>query len=89
MLDEPLVGVDVVTEERIIKLLKDLAQQNKIIIMIHHDLSKVDQYFDDVIMINRRLIAFGSVKDVFVSENIDKTYSGQLPLIQKTDNLTG
>ena len=64
-------------------------RENKIIIMIHHDLSKVDQYFDDVIMINRRLIAFGSVKDVFISENIDKTYSGQLPLIQKTDNLTG
>ena len=87
LLDEPLVGVDVITEDRIIKLLKSLAAKNKIIVMIHHDLSKVEAYFDEVIMINRRIIAAGPVKEVFIQKHIEKTYSGQLAILQKTDDL--
>jgi ABC-type Zn uptake system ZnuABC Zn-binding protein ZnuA/ABC-type Mn2+/Zn2+ transport system ATPase subunit len=89
LLDEPFVGVDVVTEERIIKLLKKLAKENKIIVMIHHDLSKVEEYFDDIIMINRRIVAAGPVSEVFNESNIQRAYSGQLPILQKTDNLIG
>ena len=37
MLDEPFVGVDVTTEEKIIQILKGLAKQGKMIIMVHHD----------------------------------------------------
>jgi len=89
LLDEPFVGVDIVTEERIIKLLKRLAGEGKIIVMIHHDLSRVKDYFDDIIMINRRIVAAGPVAEVFNQTNIQRTYSGQLPILQKTDNLTG
>ena len=89
LLDEPFVGVDIVTEESIIKLLKNLARENKIIVMIHHDLSKVEEYFDDIIMINRRIVAAGPVNEVFNKSNIQRAYSGQLPILQKTDNLIG
>ena len=89
MLDEPFVGVDIVTEESIIKLLKNLAKENKIIVMIHHDLSKVEEYFDDIIMINRRIVAAGPVAEAFNQSNIQRAYSGQLPILQKTDNLIG
>lgn len=83
--DEPFVGVDITTEEKIIAIIKKLASERKTIIMIHHDLSKVKDYFDFVIMINQRLIAFGPTNQIFTNENIAKTYSGRLAILQETD----
>lgn len=83
--DEPFVGVDITTEEKIIQIIKRLAEEKKTIIMIHHDLSKVKDYFDDVIMVNQLLIAYGSTPDTFNNDNISKTYSGRLAILQETD----
>ena len=85
MLDEPFVGVDVTTEEKIIQILKGLAKQGKMIIMVHHDLSKVTQYFDDVIMMNQRVVAYGNVAETFTNENIQKTFEAQLPILHQKD----
>jgi ABC-type Mn2+/Zn2+ transport system ATPase subunit len=85
MLDEPFVGVDVTTEEKIIQILKGLAKQGKMIIMVHHDLSKVTQYFDDVIMMNQRVVAYGDVAEIFTNENIQKTFEAQLPILHQKD----
>ncbi len=84
LMDEPLVGVDVTTEERIIQLLQNLAEHGKTLIVVHHDLATVEAYFDRVIMLNQRLIAYGDTKFVFTEENINKTYSAQLPILHKT-----
>ena len=83
-LDEPFVGVDITTEERIISLLKSLAAEGKTLLVVHHDLSNVEQYFDEVILLNQRLIAYGDTDKTFNKENISKTYGGQLPILQKT-----
>jgi len=84
LMDEPLVGVDVTTEDRIIQLLQTLARNGKTLIVVHHDLATVEAYFDRVIMLNQRLIDYGDTKFVFTTENVNKTYSAQLPILHKT-----
>ncbi len=83
-LDEPFVGVDITTEERIISILKKLANEGKTILVVHHDLSTVSEYFNKVILLNQRLIAFGDTADVFTEENIAKAYGAQLTILHKT-----
>jgi len=83
-LDEPFVGVDVTTEEKIIEILKSISEQGKTVIVVHHDLSTVKEYFDQVILLNQRLIAHGSIDKVFTEENIKNTFSSQLPLLHKS-----
>ncbi len=84
LLDEPLVGVDVTTEEKIINILKGLATSGKTLMVIHHDLSTVEAYFDRVILLNQRLIAVGETKLVFTPDHIRQTYQAQLPILHKT-----
>lgn len=86
MFDEPFVGVDITTEAKIIEIVKDLAAKGKMVVIIHHDLAKVKEYFDRVIMINQRLIATGITDDVFTDENIKQTYGGRLTILQATEN---
>ncbi|NNE29472.1 MAG: zinc ABC transporter solute-binding protein [Saprospiraceae bacterium] len=81
LLDEPFVGVDMTTEERIIELLKQLANEGKTLLVVHHDLSTVREYFDSVILLNQRLIAFGSTEETFTEENLAKAYKGQLTVL--------
>jgi ABC-type Mn2+/Zn2+ transport system ATPase subunit len=83
-LDEPFVGVDITTEENIIQILHRLADEGKTILVVHHDLGTIPDYFDKVILLNQRLIAAGDVTTTFTPENIAKTYSGQLPILQQT-----
>ena len=59
-LDEPFVGVDVTSEETIIAILKELRDSGKTIIVVHHDLSKASDYFDQLILLNKELIEFGA-----------------------------
>jgi ABC-type Mn2+/Zn2+ transport system ATPase subunit len=73
-LDEPFVGVDITTEEHIIRVLKKLSAQGKTLLVVHHDLSTVKAYFDQVILINQRLVAYGDTAETFTSENIAKAY---------------
>ncbi|HLS12691.1 MAG TPA: metal ABC transporter ATP-binding protein [Flavobacteriaceae bacterium] len=74
-LDEPFVGVDINSEAIIINLLKQLAQEGKTIFMVHHDLSKVQRYFEKVILINKTVIAYGETKEVYTKENLTKTFN--------------
>lgn len=86
LFDEPFVGVDITTENKIIEIVKDLAGQGKMVVIIHHDLAKVKEYFERLIMINQRIIAVGDTEEVFSDENIKKTYGGRLTILQKTEN---
>ena len=80
--DEPFVGVDVTTEEKIMQILKRLRDEGKTVLVVHHDLSTVRQYFDSIILINQRLVACGETETTFTQENIAKTYGGLLTLLQ-------
>ena len=84
LLDEPFVGIDITTEEKIITQLKKLSKEGKTILVIHHDLSTVREYFDKVILLNQRLVAIGDTSTTFVDENIAKAFGGQLNILHKT-----
>lgn len=84
LFDEPFVGVDITTEEKIIQILKQLADDGKTLLVVHHDLSSVESYFDKVILLNQRLISHGDTATTFTQENIAKAYGGQLPILHKT-----
>jgi ABC-type Mn2+/Zn2+ transport system ATPase subunit len=74
MLDEPFVGVDITTEEHIIRVLRKLSHEGKTLLVVHHDLSSVRAYFNQVILINQRLIAYGDTETTFIPDNIARTY---------------
>jgi manganese/zinc/iron transport system ATP- binding protein len=86
-MDEPFVGVDAKTEKAIFNLIKELKESGKTILIVHHDLGKVTDYFDRLIMINQTLIAYGDTKEVFTKENVQRTYGGRLTILQKTEEL--
>jgi len=86
-LDEPFVGVDMTTEEKIIQILKELAAEGKTLLVVHHDLSTVEQYFDECILLNGRLIAYGDTETTYNQENMAKTYGPQLTILHKTGML--
>ncbi|NNF23706.1 MAG: metal ABC transporter ATP-binding protein [Rhodobacteraceae bacterium] len=87
LLDEPFAGVDAATEKAIIDVLKSLKAQGKTVIAVHHDLSTVAEYFDEIFMINVRKMAHGPVREAFTAESLQNTYGGRLAATQ-IDQLT-
>ena len=73
-MDEPFQGVDATTEKAIINILKELRKAGKTVIVVHHDLQTVPEYFDWVTFLNVKKIATGPVKDIFNDDNLIKTY---------------
>jgi manganese/zinc/iron transport system ATP- binding protein len=82
-MDEPFAGVDAATEKAIVTLLQELRASGKTVLAVHHDLQTVPEYFDDVILLNMRVVAAGPTKDVFTKENLQKTYGGRLTLLDE------
>ncbi len=78
-MDEPFQGVDAATEQAIVGLLKELKHNGKTLLVVHHDLQTVKDYFDRVLLLNVRLIREGAVEDVFTQENLRATYGGHAP----------
>ena len=83
-LDEPFVGVDVQSEEIIINILKELRDQGKTIFVIHHDLTKLDEYFDDIILINKKLYGAGPVEDVVTPDLMEAAFKAPLTVLEDT-----
>jgi len=73
-MDEPFQGVDATTEKAIINILKELRKAGKTVVVVHHDLQTVPEYFDWVTFLNVKKIATGPVKDIFNDDNLTKTY---------------
>ncbi len=84
LLDEPFGGIDAKSEVVIVDILRRQKQNGKSIVAVHHDLSTVKDYFDDVILLNKTVTAFGPVDDVFTKSNVEKTYG-----VSNLDFLTG
>ena len=77
-LDEPFVGIDSVSEEIIMNTLRKLRDNGHTILIVHHDLRKVHTYFDEVLLLNKKLISYGSTKETFTRENLTNTYGTDL-----------
>lgn len=82
LLDEPFAGVDAATEKAIISVLKDLKEGGKTVLVVHHDLSTVQDYFGHIFLINKSPIAYGPTADIFTAENLSTTYGGRLGTAQ-------
>ncbi len=82
-MDEPFAGVDAATEAAILELLRSLREAGKTVFVVHHDLQTVREYFDEVLLLNMRLVAYGSVREVFTQQNLQRTYGGRLTLLDQ------
>ena len=78
LLDEPFVGIDSVSEEIIMNTLRDLKKAGKTVLIVHHDLGKVPHYFDQVLLLNKELIALGPTKETFTQANLKQAYGDRL-----------
>ena len=83
LLDEPFAAVDAATEQSIIDVLRQLQAQGKTILVVHHDLHTVPQYFDFLVLINVRAVAWGPIEQTFTPENLKKTYGGRLTILDE------
>lgn len=83
LMDEPFAAVDASTEQAIITLMRELSAKNKTIVVVHHDLHTVPNYFDHLVLLNMRLVASGPTSEVFTQENLQKTYGGKLTLLEE------
>lgn len=78
LLDEPFTGVDVGTEEAIVALLGELREEGKLILVSTHNLGSVPEFCDQVVLINRTVLAFGPTAQVFTAENLITAFGGAL-----------
>ena len=86
LMDEPFQGVDATTERAIVTLLQELRAAGKTVVVVHHDLQTVPDYFDWVTLLNVRLIASGPVESVFNEGNLRLTYGGRVAFLYRNDN---
>ncbi|MFY0626645.1 MAG: metal ABC transporter ATP-binding protein [Reichenbachiella sp.] len=86
-MDEPFAGVDAATEKAIINILKKMSEQGKTVVVVHHDLQTVTQYFDWVVQLNTRLVASGPIEEAFTQELLQETYGGKLTILADVGNL--
>ncbi|QDV63864.1 metal ABC transporter ATP-binding protein [Crateriforma conspicua] len=83
LMDEPFAAVDAATERAIVEILRQMKALQKTVVVIHHDLQTVADFFDYVVLLNMRVVAHGPVDEVFTSENLQKTYGGRLTLLDE------
>ena len=82
-MDEPMAGVDAATEEVVFRLLKELRDAGKTVVVVHHDLRSVPRYFDRVVLVNTRLVAEGPTEEVFTPVNLRRAYGGRLTILDE------
>ena len=82
-MDEPFAAVDAATEQAIIVVLRRVVAAGRSVIAVHHDLSTVPSYFDQVLLLNGRAVAAGNVKSVFTPDAIARAYGGRLNVLEQ------
>lgn len=82
-MDEPFSGVDAATETAIITLLHELKDKGKTLLVVHHDLPTARNYFDMLLLLNMRVVAFGPTEEVFTHELLQTTYGGRLTILSE------
>jgi ABC-type Mn2+/Zn2+ transport system ATPase subunit len=78
LLDEPFAGVDIKTEKLMINLLMELCQIGHTILVSTHDLESITTFCDQVVLINRSILAYGNTSEVFTEENLSRTFGGSV-----------
>lgn len=79
LLDEPFTGLDKPAQETLHQLFRELTREGRLLIASHHDLQTVPEIFDEVLLLKRNQIAFGSTSTTFTPDNIRRTYQSSIP----------
>lgn len=87
LMDEPFAAIDAATEATILQVLKEMKNQGKTVIVVHHDLQAAQREFDHLMMLNLRLIAYGKTEEVFTAKNLEETYGGRLTILSSIVDL--
>jgi len=82
-LDEPLAGVDAQSQQQIFEVLSSLRDEGKLVLIVHHDLRTAASWFDRVAVVDMRLVAAGPTDEVLSRENLARTYSGHLEVLDE------
>jgi manganese/zinc/iron transport system ATP- binding protein len=88
LLDEPFAGVDLATEKAIMALLRKQKELGKTIVIVHHDLPSVEEYFDWALLLNNRLHGCGPVKEIFTRKNLAKAFGKNQALFDEAAHLS-
>jgi manganese/zinc/iron transport system ATP- binding protein len=83
LMDEPFAGVDAATESAIVTLLHELKNRGRTLLVVHHDLPTARDYFDMLLLLNLRVVAFGPTAEVFTHELLQTTYGGRLTILSE------
>ena len=87
LMDEPFAGVDAATEAAIITLLRQMREQGKTVVVVHHDLQSAVDYFDWIVLLNMRLVGSGPTAQTLTQELLEDTYGGKLTVLAKVGDL--
>ena len=82
LMDEPFAGVDAATESATMTLFREMKSRNKTLLVVHHDLASAQRYYDMLLLLNSRVIAFGPTEEIFNVELLQKTYGGRLAIFE-------
>jgi ABC-type Mn2+/Zn2+ transport system ATPase subunit len=88
LMDEPFTGLDAPSQDGILSLLNGLKDRRVTVMVATHDLQQAAQHFDRVMLLNRRLIGFGTAAEVLHSQNLNRAYSGRLRIVGGESILT-
>ena len=88
-MDEPFSGVDAATEAAIIAVLRELRDQGRTLLVVHHDLPTARQYFDRLLLLNMNVVAFGPTSEVYTPELLQRTYGGRLTILSEVAQALG
>ena len=83
MIDVNLTGSFLCGREFFVKLLEQMRAEKRTLLVVHHDLQTASEYFDHLLLLNRRLVAFGPTGEVFTEELLRKTYGGHLTVLSQ------
>lgn len=86
-MDEPFAAVDAVTERAIVAILRQLRESGKTVLVVHHDLQTVEDYFDWVTLLNVEVIASGATTTTFTQDNLRKTYGGRVAYLNDGETI--
>jgi manganese/iron transport system ATP-binding protein len=87
MMDEPLSGLDLPSQEEVLRILQELKQRKVTVMVATHDLAQAADRFDQVMLLNRRMLGFGEANTVFTKGNLEQAYGNHLQMIETEDGL--
>jgi len=87
LMDEPLTGLDSPSQDGLLALIGELQKRGVTIMVATHDLDQAARYFDRILLLNHKIIAFGSAADVLQPEKLHEAYGGRLRVADGKLNL--